>query len=302
MKIKLFVAIWMVTYNHEDYIAKAVDSVMMQNTKFKYKLFIGEDCSKDKTREICIKLKKKYPDKIELLLQDKNIGDFKNAQFIYKLCFESGAKYVAMCEGDDYWSNPFKLQKQVDFLEKNKNYNICVHNTDLLKDKELFEKEWRWDPKRTTFTAIDYIFALFFHTSSAVFRVGERKNYIFDSSIIQGDMDIFLSSINDKKVFFLEESMSVYRMHYGGITNSPKNRSPVLKYKSWITILEKFDSLTNYKFRYVIWLKKQTLKSLIFSSDKIKKEEIIFFVRIRYYFFKILLLAFVKIKSILNRD
>jgi glycosyltransferase involved in cell wall biosynthesis len=118
----------MVTYNHADFIEKAIESIMMQNSNFNYKLFIGEDNSVDKTREICQILKEKYPDKIELVLHKKNIGSNPNGFFMYQACFDSGAKYIALCEGDDYWTDPNKLQKQVDFLEANEEYVMSFHD------------------------------------------------------------------------------------------------------------------------------------------------------------------------------
>lgn len=131
-EIKLVV--WMVTYNHEAYIEQAIESVMMQETDFKYQLLIGEDCSTDGTRVICQKLKAKYPAKIELYLHENNRGANSNGVFMYEKCFQSDAKYIALCEGDDYWTDPLKLQKQVDFMEAHPDYGL-VH-TDV---NHLFE-------------------------------------------------------------------------------------------------------------------------------------------------------------------
>src|SRR5664279_2965814 len=97
------VAVFMVTYNHEKYIAQSIESVLMQKTTFPFKLFIGEDCSTDNTRSICLEYFKQEPEKIELYLNEKNIGAIKNSHQIYKACYYSNAKYVAMLEGDDCW-------------------------------------------------------------------------------------------------------------------------------------------------------------------------------------------------------
>ena len=95
---QLMVAVWMVTYNHGEFIENAIESVMMQKGTFKYKLFIGEDKSTDNTRKICVSLKQKYPDKITLFLHDKNLGSKENGLFMYKQCIDSGAKYIALCD------------------------------------------------------------------------------------------------------------------------------------------------------------------------------------------------------------
>lgn len=125
-----YLAVYMITYNHGAFIEEAIESIMNQNTNFDYKLFIGEDFSSDNTRSICIRLKNKYPDKIDLFLNSKNLGANLNAKQIFKACFESGAKYIALCEGDDYWTDPFKLQKQVDILESNPDLVGCFHNSE----------------------------------------------------------------------------------------------------------------------------------------------------------------------------
>ena len=108
------VSVFMITYNHEKYIAEALDSILMQKTDFDFDIVIGEDCSTDATRRIVLEYSRKYPDKIKLLLHNVNVGFISNMMYVLEACT---GKYVAMCEGDDYWTDPFKLQKQVDFLE-----------------------------------------------------------------------------------------------------------------------------------------------------------------------------------------
>jgi len=116
------ISVIMLAYNHEPYIAQAVDSVLMQETDFGYEIVIGEDCSTDRTREILIEYQKKHPDKIRLLLNKKNIGANANYRKTYSSC---NSKYIAYLEGDDFWIDRKKLQKQVVFLENNKNLSMC---------------------------------------------------------------------------------------------------------------------------------------------------------------------------------
>ncbi|HCB62180.1 MAG: hypothetical protein A2W93_10765 [Bacteroidetes bacterium GWF2_43_63] len=120
------VSVAVVTYNHEKYIAPALDSILKQQTNFKFEIIIRDNCSKDKTTEICQKYAKKNPDKIRHILQPTNVGLRKNNIITWKAC---RGKYVAMCEGDDYWTDENKLQKQVDLLESNPEYGICFHQT-----------------------------------------------------------------------------------------------------------------------------------------------------------------------------
>lgn len=116
----------MITYNHEAYIEQAIESVINQHTNFEYELVIGEDFSKDSTREICKNLAKEHPKIIKLIPADRNLGMINN--FIATLQHCSG-KYLAFCDGDDFWTDSLKLQKQIDFLENNPDYGM-VH-TDI---------------------------------------------------------------------------------------------------------------------------------------------------------------------------
>jgi glycosyltransferase involved in cell wall biosynthesis len=104
----------MITYNHAPYIAQAIEGVLQQKTNFPFELVIGEDCSTDGTREIVFEYQKKHPDIIRVITSDENVGAKKNGLRVLKAC---QGKYIAFCEGDDYWHNPDKLQKQVDYME-----------------------------------------------------------------------------------------------------------------------------------------------------------------------------------------
>ena len=110
----IFVSVCMITYNHESYIHQAIEGVLTQNTTFPYKLVIGEDYSADGTRKICQEYANLYPDKIDLLPSSSNLGMQRNFSRTLNVCT---GKYIALCEGDDYWTDPMKLQKQIDILE-----------------------------------------------------------------------------------------------------------------------------------------------------------------------------------------
>lgn len=110
---EVVVTVAMITYNHESFIAEAIEGVLMQRTDFNYQLLIGEDNSTDRTREIILDYMKCNQDIIHLLPQEKNLGMIPNFIETLKAC---NGKYIALCEGDDYWIDPDKLQKQVDFF------------------------------------------------------------------------------------------------------------------------------------------------------------------------------------------
>ena len=220
-EVQLIVAIWMITFNHENFIEQAVESVMMQKTNFKYKLFIGEDFSTDKTREICIGLKEKYPNKIELLLQSENIGGYKNAQDLYKKCYESGAKYIAMCEGDDYWTDPLKLQKQVDFLEENLEFVVSYHNAMVIDEKgEIINKSKLSPSFQTDYTSSELKCGGNLLTLAVLFRNVKWYKNLFNKTdrVVNGDTFLFtiLGEYGHAK-YDGSIKPAVYRSHFGGV-------------------------------------------------------------------------------------
>ncbi|MBT3279316.1 MAG: glycosyltransferase [Phycisphaerales bacterium] len=118
------VSIKMLTYNHAPYIGEAIESIVNQETDFPFELVIGEDCSPDTTQDIAREYVEKYPDKIRLLTSEANVGICKNDWRVEVVC---RGTYLAYCEGDDYWHDPTKLQKQVDLLEANPDC-VLVHS------------------------------------------------------------------------------------------------------------------------------------------------------------------------------
>jgi glycosyltransferase involved in cell wall biosynthesis len=112
--IKPLVSVDMITYNHAPYIAKAIECVLAQKTSFPFELVIGEDCSTDGTREIVLDYARRFPEKIRVITSDRNVGMKENSNRVYAAL---RGKYIAWCEGDDYWHSEGKLQLQVDYLE-----------------------------------------------------------------------------------------------------------------------------------------------------------------------------------------
>jgi glycosyltransferase involved in cell wall biosynthesis len=122
------VSVKMITYNHAPYIARAIEGVLMQKTNFPFELVIGEDCSTDGTREIVFDYKNKYSDIIQVITSGENVGAKKNSYRNTKAC---RGKYLAFCEGDDYWHHPDKLQKQVDYLENHLECGLVYSSYDV---------------------------------------------------------------------------------------------------------------------------------------------------------------------------
>src|SRR5436190_12415361 len=128
--MRTMVNVLFITYNHAPFIRKALDSALNQKTDFEFRIIIGDDCSIDGTREIVEEYARKFKERIILSNPSVNLGPSRNYIQLFEKC--SSSKYMAYLEGDDYWTDTLKLQKQVDIMEANKQYNICFHNVDLL--------------------------------------------------------------------------------------------------------------------------------------------------------------------------
>lgn len=213
------VSVNMITYKHESYIEQAIKGILMQQTDFDYELIIADDCSPDRTEEIVNDIIKTHSQgsKIKYLRHKKNIGMQANGIFAFNQC---SGKYVALCEGDDYWTDPLKLQKQVDFLEANLDYSICYHKVQVLRNGVLEEDDITSEVLETT-TIKDLAKGNYIHTCSVVFRnklFNKLPKYFHNAPV----GDYFLHMLNAKygKIKFLNEFMSVYRLHNSSIWSS----------------------------------------------------------------------------------
>lgn len=136
------VSICCITYNHAPFIRKCLDGFLMQKVDFPIEIIIGEDCSTDNTRQICEEYLAKYPDIITLITSEHNVGAVENE---YRVMKAARGKYIAFCEGDDYWTEPTKLQRQVDFMETHPDYTVCFHNRLVERKGEvLFRDKFKW--------------------------------------------------------------------------------------------------------------------------------------------------------------
>lgn len=221
---RICVSIFMLAYNQEKYIAQAIEGVIMQEAKFRYQLVIGEDCSTDGTWEICKIYAQQYPEKIKLVLNERNLGLGANYVKIYKECI---GKYVAICDGDDYWIDPLKLQKQVEFLESNPHYRIVyTNNRNLYPSGEIKKYALKVSQKTTSFEKL--VLQNYIPSVTVLFRKSplpaSMENWI--KKLPFGDWPTYLwITKGGYQIMFLEEVTAVYRKNFGTSTVLRQKRS-----------------------------------------------------------------------------
>lgn len=217
------VSVCMITYNHENFIREAIDGVLMQKTDFSIELIIGEDCSTDSTRKIVSEYAEKYPKIIRPLLPDKNLGMSKNFLKTLKACT---GKYIALCEGDDYWTDPNKLQKQVDFLEANEEYSICSHRYKVYYDgtkiyeSDMNEKLFSNNQVGYSFDMEAFFSGWYLHTLSVVFRKEAMDLNLLNKLENVFDYMLFYSIMKNGNGYLFNFDGGVYRKHAGGVCTS----------------------------------------------------------------------------------
>jgi glycosyltransferase involved in cell wall biosynthesis len=211
------VSVAMITYNHEKFIAKALDSVLMQETSFDYEIIIGEDRSIDDTRSIVIDYQKRYPAKIRLLLNEKNLGGNRNAAQVHRAC--TGSR-VAWIEGDDYWTSPHKLQKQVDFLDGHPECSICFHDVMVIHTDGMHEPANHRPANQKEFSTIeDLLLGNFIPTCSTMYRNGlieEIPDWFY--ALPWGDWAFHILNAKHGRIGYINEVMGVWVIHPGGQT------------------------------------------------------------------------------------
>jgi glycosyltransferase involved in cell wall biosynthesis len=221
MENKPVVSVSMITYGHENYIAQAIEGVLMQECDFEIELILANDCSPDNTDAIVQGFLKNHPrgSCIKYIKHDKNIGMMSNGNFAAKQC---KGKYIAICEGDDYWTDPLKLQKQVDFLESNLEYSACAHQSELIFENSNKANRMFRNNILAKIEMKDVIEGRLFHTASIVFRTEIIKRYPLPMNIISLDRALFLLLASCGPIHFLNDVMCVYRKNEGGVSTKIK--------------------------------------------------------------------------------
>ena len=210
------VSVMVLTYNHENFIRKTLDSILSQKVNFRFEVIVGDDASPDLTAEIIREYHTKYPDIIVPMLHEKNLGGFGKNNTLAALAVARG-KYIAPMDGDDYWTTDYRLQKLTDFLDQNLDFVACFHNAEIIFDDDSHPNQFvnAADQKEVVmvedFIGEDEVW--FIATSAILFRNGVINHYPkwFHESK-SGDIPRYiLLGKDDAKFKYINEVMSVYR-------------------------------------------------------------------------------------------
>src|ERR1017187_9329084 len=208
------VSVLMITYNHEKYIAPAIESVLMQKTDFPYELIIGEDCSTDGTREIVREYSRKHPEIVRAHLREPNLGAKENSRQIF---LASRGKYIALLEGDDYWTSPEKLRIQADVLDAHPQTAICCHRS-VWRYQDGSQPDRIWPEIPDGFYELEDILKRhFMNTGSVMFRRVIDDRPAWHRPLYMGDIPLFVTLAQYGNIRLLPQTMAVYRIHAGGI-------------------------------------------------------------------------------------
>jgi len=228
---KPLVTVVCITYNHEQYISNAIDGFLMQETDFPFEIIIHDDASTDKTAEIIKEYERNYPEIIRPVYQTENQYS-KKVRLWLDITFPlARGKYIALCEGDDYWSDPYKLQKQVHFLEARPDYELCVGGfTRLVQStremKDIIKSPKNKDPGMNgfTFSLNDMANGWITKTLTAVIRKNVLDKIDFSVYKHTRDIHLFYHMVKDSRAFYFMEIFGVYRVHSGGVNSMKQGR------------------------------------------------------------------------------
>lgn len=211
----VMLSIYVATYNHEKYITQALDSILMQKTKYSYEVLVGEDASTDNTREVLKAYEKEHPGKFNIFYREQNMSKMEigNAADLRMRCI---GKYIIALEGDDFWTDENKLEKQISFLETHPEYNAVAHNCVVVGEDSQPNGEEYPECKDQEYTLKHYMHDIMPGQLTTVMMRNYMVNPYMDNSFIEknlvpGDRRVYFSLIANGRVYCMQEKMSAYR-------------------------------------------------------------------------------------------
>lgn len=244
------VSVLVTTYNHEKYIAQALDSILMQETDFDYEIVILEDCSTDATREIVLAYRKKHPEKIHLRLPDRN--ECSNRPFAEE--FQAApSRYIATLDGDDFWTSPKKLQKQVKFLESHPDCAICFHNA-LMVYEDGKRIPLRYSPAaQKPISQLEELWQYsFIPVCTPMFRkdaIGEFPEWYNNVPFACNDWALHIFCAQYGKIGYIDEVLAVYRIHKEGLWSKFDN---IQRLEARVAFYETMNANLNFQYNHIV--------------------------------------------------
>ncbi|WP_281863136.1 glycosyltransferase family 2 protein [Planomicrobium okeanokoites] len=254
----ILVSIHCLTYNHEKYISEAIESFLMQKTNFEFEILIHDDASTDKTAEIVRQYEKKYPNLIKPIYQKENQYS-KGISVSRNNIDRAKGKYFAFCEGDDYWTDPLKLQKQVDYMEQHSECSLCVHAGKQVSasQKKVLLKNRPSNGNRT-FSIEEVILGgggLFLTNSMLCLTKYMKNNPDFIAKAPVGDYPMVINLSLLGTVYFIDEYMSDYRIgdNNSWTARNLSNLEKKIKHFDEIEVmLDQINHYTDFQYKDVI--------------------------------------------------
>lgn len=255
---QIMVSICCITYNHEKYISQAMDSFLIQKADFNFEILIHDDASTDCTAKTLKEYEQRYPEIVKPIYQAENQYS-KGAKIDLTYNFPRvRGKYIAICEGDDYWTDPLKLQRQVDYMELHPECSLCTHGAKMIDSKGKLIGKVRPGIGNKSFSSDEVILGGggFFSTNSLLFRTDlarELPDFYKNAPIGDYPLTIFLALMGD--VYYIDSCMSVYRYMAEGswskkMAVSAKARNE--HHKKISNMLQEVNEYTNYRYNSII--------------------------------------------------
>ena len=235
------------TYNHEKYIRETLDGFVIQKTSFPFEIIVHDDASSDRTPNIVKEYEEKYPLLFRNIYRKENW--YSQGKNIWEYLFVNvvKGKYIAICEGDDYWIDPLKLEKQVSFLEHHTEYSICYHRVKLIAGKRF---ELSKIPRKYSMTQYDIARTNYINTPSVIFRnFGNEIDYTLLSQCLASDYVLWLLLSSRGKIYFLDDVMACYRINPNSLWGT---KSAIYQYSNWINTIKKLIPKYNYRVSIIL--------------------------------------------------
>lgn len=272
---KIRVSVFCAAYNHEKYIRKALEGFVMQKTNFAFEVLINDDASTDNTANIIREYEEKYPEIIKPVYQTENQYSQRIPIIKTHLLPKAKGEYFAWCEGDDYWTDPYKLQKQIDFLDKNPEYSICVHKVSVNNLKNNIIYPWPNIEEARDYSLEEIIIGggSIFETCSLVMRrdVYTSKPSCFNAKGF-GDYQWYMYGAICGKCRCLSDNMAVYNLFTAGSWSSRTtgNEKLLEYYKELKRMLENVNEYYEHKYSNLISvvLENTNFQIAYLSNDK----------------------------------